>query len=133
MGINYYHVNKRCEKCGAVGDKKHIGKSSFGWQFHFRGYRDDNIISYIDWIKELQDQKKIILDEDGEEMSLDDFKKMVMDKLDGINHYNVVLNLPMTDKEKSHCAARSNVPVGGLADRTWKDNGGHAFTDWEFS
>ena len=37
MGTNYYAETKKCSLCGR-SEKIHIGKSSAGWRFLFRGY-----------------------------------------------------------------------------------------------
>lgn len=132
MGTNFYHQRKKCETCGSTGYQKHIGKSSCGWQFHFRGYRDEELISYEQWLKELDNPEKEIVDEYDRLIPLEDFKAMVEMKKDGLNHCNVVLNCPMTKKEREYCSERPKTPIGDISERTWKDNEGHPFTDWEF-
>lgn len=49
MGTNFYVVTKRCELCGKVEEKKHIGKSSFGWCFALHIYPKDGINTLKDW------------------------------------------------------------------------------------
>lgn len=39
MGTNYYLRTDVCERCNRCREKIHIGKSSAGWPFLFRGYR----------------------------------------------------------------------------------------------
>jgi len=82
MGTNYYVNNNYCEHCKRFDDSEHIGKSSFGWQFSFHATFE--IKSYKQWLEYLED--KIIVDEYGEIISLEDFKKMVEEKKDGKNH-----------------------------------------------
>ena len=56
MGTNYYLVN-RCSCGEAVKDKIHLGKSSAGWSFMFRGYKKyeedlpygDQVTNYSEW------------------------------------------------------------------------------------
>jgi hypothetical protein len=140
MGINYYHQSLPCKCCGGIKEKTHIGKSSSGWQFHFRGYRDPldgnkDILSFDDWIKEFADTTKEIVDEDGKVMSTDDFMTLVIEKKkECLNHYNIVCGVPMNGDEKAYLWTRSHLyPCEGVQNRTWKDDEGYAFTDWEFS
>lgn len=39
MGTNYYLHTDVCKHCKRSADRVHIGKSSSGWPFLFRGYR----------------------------------------------------------------------------------------------
>ncbi len=112
MGTNYYHKRNICPECGRY-DEAHIGKSSAGWQFSFRGYSE--LRSYKDWIKELE-RHGTIYDEYGRGMSLKEFKLMVNTKRKGQNHY---------DYCKIH---HSN----SMQDQ-WKDSKGFSFQSNEFS
>lgn len=53
MGTNYYLAKPahKCSECGEEhgGEREHIGKSSAGWAFSWRGYRDRGIASVADW------------------------------------------------------------------------------------
>jgi|SRR3990167_11567317 len=133
MGTNYYHRSKPCKECNRCGEEKHIGKSSCGWQFHFRGYRDDGINSYADWLKIFKETGAEIVDEYGDVISLADFKKLVKSKKGEMNHYNIVFNTPETDVELFHHKRYRNIiRDDDFKNRCWKDAEGHAFTDWEF-
>ena len=92
MGTNYYAIEK---KPSLYKKPIHIGKSSCGWKFLFRGYQDYNLedfacdyrgsttinINSIDeWKDYLKSDKVIILDEYDQEISYDDFFKLVEDK-----------------------------------------------------
>lgn len=134
MGTNYYLKNKPCETCGHYKNQKHIGKSSYGWQFHFRGYREESIVTFLDWMEEIKDPKKIIVDEYGKEISLEEFTKLVELKKSGLNHCNIVTNNPMTELESKYLDQRNpNIYGKNIRDNVWKDNHGNAFTDCEFS
>ena len=78
MGTNYYARSKICKECGRH-DELHIGKSSGGWKFHFRGYRDSwedvDIRSKKEWEEYLKD--KHIFNEYDEEVSYEDFFNLV--------------------------------------------------------
>ncbi len=97
MGCNYF-----CED-------KHIGKSSFGWQFYFE--RHEGLTSYDEWMEYLKD--KPIYDEIGDNISLEDFKKKIEGKVQGMNH---------------HTACK----VEGY-DSTYNDEKGYTFVTREFS
>ena len=112
MGTNYYHKRNICPTCGRH-DEAHIGKSSFGWQFSFRGYSE--IRSYKDWIKELENNGTIY-DEYGRGMSLKEFKLMVKLKSKGKNHYD-------------YCKIHH---PDSMSDQ-WKDERGFSFQSNEFS
>ena len=120
MGTNYYHRTEICECCGRYNER-HIGKSSAGWQFSFRGYKGSeqqpNITSWEEWKKELQTHGKIF-NEYGKEVSFEEFVNMVEGKQSidtNKNHY---------DYCKDH---------GWLAQTDWKDPEGYSFGSSEFS
>jgi len=79
MGTNYYFKK---------GDELlHIGKSSSGWSFSFRGYRGLGIKSEKDWenmFSKNPDGK--IIDEYGREVTKKNFWNLVESKRDGKNH-----------------------------------------------
>jgi hypothetical protein len=112
MGTNFYHVT-RSGLLGLFGmtERKHIGKSSKGWQFGFRGYVERRDVgmnktvvigSWKDWQKVLRKGK--IVDEYGKRWSYAEFVKMV------------------------------ELTYGGLTDRDddWKDAEGWGFSTREF-
>jgi hypothetical protein len=84
MGTNFYLV-KRCS-CGEaiVGDKIHLGKSSAGWSFSFRGYRGPynpyQVENIQEW-KDLIEQNCYELeDENGNKWDIDEFYKISIGK-----------------------------------------------------
>lgn len=135
MGTNYYIQSKACNSCGHCKNEKHIGKSSYGWQFHFRGYRDQQIVSFQDWIKEINEPNTSIINEYGEKISCCEFIEMVNSKKDEMNSYNINVQFPMNEKERRYLNERlTKYPSdNSYSDRSWKDNEGHSFTDQEFS
>ena len=114
MGTNYYHRTEVCEKCGRYDDR-HIGKSSGGWLFNFRGYPPDEwqpsrpvIKSYQDWLAILESGGEIY-DEYNRKVTLDEFKRVVAERGDDpLNHFY-------------EC------------NDGWLDHDGHPFSDTEFS
>lgn len=76
MGTNYYVKTNECKCCNRY-DERHIGKSSVGWAFNFRGYVDDNLSlrSWQDWKLFLKD--KTIFTEYGQEVEYDNFVGMI--------------------------------------------------------
>jgi hypothetical protein len=129
MGTNYYHRTNICNHCNRY-EEKHIGKSSAGWQFSFQGYKEDisRIMSFEDWKRELQTKGVIgvICNEYGEEISFEDFVKMVEDKQTG--KFN---NKPNRNRY-DYCLENRNV-YGYDMSREWKDKEGYSFTFAEFS
>lgn len=98
MGTNYYLVPAAnpCPTCGHDGSRDlHVGKSSAGWVFAWRGYRSDewnptpagrDLTSPSDWFDFLAEQVeagKVIRDEYDREISLDDFRSRVEAKRRG--------------------------------------------------
>ena len=79
MGTNYYAVERRVTLNRRI---LHIGKSSAGWKFAFRGYlnKDDIVIKSVEDWKEFLKGDYAILDEYDREISYDDFFKMVEEK-----------------------------------------------------
>lgn len=61
-------------------DYKHIGKSSYGWLFLFQFQKEwSDYNSVMNWLKNNQDEYTIVNEED-EEVSFEDFKRLVDDK-----------------------------------------------------
>jgi hypothetical protein len=132
MGTNYYLKSKPCYACGHSKNEKHIGKSSFGWQFHFRGYPEDSLVSFDDWMREFADENKVIVDEYGQNVKLQELIDLIESKKDGLNHYNVICGHPMTKKEREYCKERQHItPYYDEKDK-WKDDKGYAFSGYEF-
>lgn len=88
MGTNYYFNEDVCPHCNRPANVVHIGKSSMGWKFSFRGYfglscpfgRESDIRSFADWKEIFQNLDGRITNEYGEEISVEDFCKMVESK-----------------------------------------------------
>ena len=122
METNYFHRTDICETCNRFKER-HIGKSSIGWQFSFKGHNEihPEIYSFEDWKRELQADGKIFT-EYGEEVSFEDFVKLVEAKKamsDNKSHYD-------------YCLAEHTVR-GYNMNNDWKDDDGHSFTFSEFS
>ncbi len=124
MSTNYYHRTNICEHCNRY-EEKHIGKSSGGWEFSFQGYDAEHrrpvIMSFENWKREFQADGKIF-NEYGEEISFDDFVKLVEDKQGGtfnnrpnLNHYDYCV-------EQGH-------DIGN----DYKDDEGYSFSLRDFS
>uniref|UniRef100_A0A6M3XVU4 Uncharacterized protein n=1 Tax=viral metagenome TaxID=1070528 RepID=A0A6M3XVU4_9ZZZZ len=109
MGTNYYLRKGICKECEHPKEELHIGKSSCGWTFIFQAHDEPFIHSANDWKNELP--KGRIFDEYGEEISEDDFWKMVK------------------DKEK----AKHDLAEDYSDENDWLDSEGNSFTRREFS
>lgn len=122
MGTNYYQRINICEHCNRY-DERHIGKSSAGWQFSFRGYLPENgfqlpaIISFEDWKKTLQAEGKIF-NEYGQEISFEDFVKMVE---------------TLRSQPNNHCDYCKKNGLVSSENSDWKDKDGYSFSSYEFS
>jgi len=85
MGTNYYVHFECCSHCGRPASKEHIGKSSMGWSFSFHG--TDEIRSWKDWQKVLENPANRIFDEYEREMPFDEFKALIeKKKIERFNH-----------------------------------------------
>ena len=131
MSTNYYQRTDICDKCNRYKEK-HIGKSSAAWQFFFRGYVDwanePKIRSFEDWKRELQkeDSDSKIFNEYGEEISFEEFVKMVEDKQTG--KFGDTPNKSHYD----YCMENKDVHDYDIS-KDWKDRNGYSFTSNEFS
>lgn len=124
MGTNYYAYVNTCEHCGRSDDKRHIGKSSHGWTFSFRGYRplaysEDNtqIESYSEWQAWLRKNNAVIKDECGLVITLGYFLALVEVKKTQPNNYTLYCQ----EHHKEHAAKDC-----------WLDADGNSFTGNEF-
>lgn len=127
MGTNYYQRTDICKCCNRYKER-HIGKNSAGWEFSFQGHNNEDypeIYSFEDWKRELQADGKIF-SEYGEEISFEDFVKLVEEKQNG--KWNDRPNLNHYDWCKEHSEER-----GYSMDNDWKDKEGYSFTFSEFS
>lgn len=106
MGTNFYIKEP-------TGDKIHIGKSSGGWRFIFRGY--EGLKTWSDWKKKLEGSEDIF-DEYGDQVSYDSFVKMVEESTSGKSHYQYLM-------ENWRCCLSTE----------WEDNEGFSFTSLDFS
>jgi hypothetical protein len=118
MGTNYYQLTDRCEHCKRC-NRRHIGKSSFGWTFTFHAIPDDRIESYADWLRELEKQPDIE-DEYGNPVTVEEFKQLVESKKSQeMNHTTYC----MTNGHDREYAMRN----------CHLDDEGHSFSKGEFS
>ena len=140
MGTNYYaHINV-CGCCNRPEKKLHIGKSSMGWTFTFRGYKEYDfdeqeyrevgreIKSYKEWLKVLSKSNVRIFNEYNEEVSLEEFKFLIRSKKkEKHNHAKMILeehpamNNPWGEK-----------PSEEEKNRHWLDSEGNSFSGHVF-
>lgn len=78
MGTNYYAREGICKECGHAKKETHIGKSSGGWTFSF--HASEEMRSAKLWYMFLNQKDVKIFDEYDEEISLEEFKKLVESK-----------------------------------------------------
>ena len=127
MGTNYYARYNICEHCGRYAEL-HIGKSSMGWSFSFRGYRPSDwgderpvIVTEADWKEWLANNPHQITDEYGEEVTDDEFWRWVESKRELQGHYE-------------WCVQNISQLGSDYMKDTWTDQEtGSSFTGSEFS
>lgn len=103
MGTNYYASSPNLGE--GIGRYYHVGKSSLGWKFCFRGHPDLGITSFDDWMVVLGDGNCVIRDEYGEDLSSAELlfkicRKMIENGFGG-DRRDPVWNVPFTDSEFS--------------------------------
>lgn len=140
MGMNFYVEYNRCSCCERH-DVLHIGKSSFGWTFSFRGYDPERndfndvpegicIKSEEDWRDFLNQEDILIKDEDGEIWSNDDFWEKVESKRDA--KYNHTIECRNGGDEACSFEVRTWTREHGWKD-CWIDEKGNSFSGTKFS
>ena len=127
MGTNYYVATNHCECCKRYDEEFHIGKSSMGWAFSFRGYPTFKLESWKQWKEFLKD--KTIMDEYGDSMTYDSFVDMVETyKAPGyINPHNGRKNQLHNEAGKKDKYPWFN------PEYDWDDEDGYSFSSREFS
>lgn len=125
MGTNYYVAENRCDCCQRYDRTNHIGKSSWGWSFSFRGYREERLTSWQEWREFLQD--RLIVDEYGDFIDYTDFCHMIE-----------TVKAPGFVREDGHQNLQHNAE-GKRAPRPWfdpeydwDDEDGYSFSSREF-
>ena len=131
MGTNYYVVENHCESCNRYDQKYHIGKSSVGWAFCFRGYKGNSeqhtLTSWAEWKEFLKDQ--MIRDEYGQSVDYDDFCKMI-ETVKSPNYINPNGKRNLQHNEEGRSQSRYN---WFNPEYDWDDPEGYAFSSREFS
>jgi hypothetical protein len=126
MGTNYYVAKNRCECCNRYDLEYHIGKSSYGWAFSFRGYRAERLVTWQAWREFLREQT--IVDEYGDVIDYDWFVDMIQThKAPGFQRPDGHVNLQHNEQ------GRIDQRPWFDADYDWDDEDGYAFTSREFS
>lgn len=80
MGTNYYAHIGCCDKCGRPDRKLHIGKSSYGWAFLLATHPLEGIHDWPDWERELAKPGVRIINEYGDNCTLDDLRNTVTNR-----------------------------------------------------
>jgi hypothetical protein len=121
MSTNYY-LEDKCTHCGR-SDQIHLGKSSAGWTFTFRGDKENGIVDFASWLKRIDDclenQSHIIVNEYGDPVIRYELLELIDSKKNEKNNHALYV-----EKEYSE----SFSPF-----KDWTDSGGNSFTDCEFS
>lgn len=129
MSTNYYVAENRCDCCQRYDRIYHIGKSSSGWSFSFRGYRSfkgERLSSWQEWKEFLREC--LIVDEYGNIVSFNDFCTLVETvKAPNYINKNGHRNLQHNEEGKNKIRPWFNPMTD------WDDSDGYAFTSKEFS
>ncbi len=127
MGTNYYARVKCCDACGRY-DELHIGKSSAGWKFSFRGYKehDPPIVSETGWREFLRTAR--IFDEYGKEVAYDEFWANAKhpQRANMRDHIDYCLS---SDRWHDRESVQRRLASGD----EWHDDQGNSFSGTEFS
>ncbi|MEL6493567.1 MAG: hypothetical protein AAFQ41_00405 [Cyanobacteria bacterium J06623_7] len=129
MGTNYYLRFNTCPNCDRANEL-HIGKSSGGWRFSFRGYIDsfdvEELIPDKLPIKNIQDWRRVIDREDCR----------IFDEYE-TEHTKESFYSLITQKSglQSHAAYvhQNAIKYPEYLDDNWHDDWGNSFTSTEFS
>lgn len=125
MGTNYYVVKDVCNCCNRYDEEYHIGKSSVGWSFSFRGYKSENLTSWNSWKDFLKD--KHIKDEYGETISYDDFVTMI----ETVKSPSYVNTNGRKNLQHNEAGKKDKYPWFD-PEIDWDDSNGYSFTKREF-
>lgn len=152
MGTNYYWTENVCECCGRK-DLIHIGKSSYGWAFSFRGHSTTDKWKYLP----TEAGNEICLEYEVELYSWKQYKEFLKNKII-YNEYNEIVDynwfVDFVENEKSPnfvnettglknlnhiyeilSNPRCNTIHSEYSDRNlhWNDEDGYSFSSTEFS
>lgn len=100
MGMNYYTKTNTCATCGHKPEGIHLGKSSYGWQFSFQyngGEYYKNVEEMREWLKD-----KKIENEEGSEVSHEEFWAMVKEKQENPANKNHALEMIKSNQSSYH-------------------------------
>lgn len=152
MGTNYYFERVDLNK------KWHIGKSSYGWEFHFEAQPELDVYSSTQWIKYIKDGLSQtswkmyaptskyncrIVNEYDEEVLFEDFMKIVLTEerqkgFDGelTNHFRYLQEVEF--KTARDMRLQHGIPVNIKLEEVqpancWLDNEGYSVSLGEFS
>jgi hypothetical protein len=137
-GTNFFFTTEPCPYCHRSSEKIHIGKSAYGWSFSFQGHPDLEIMSYCAWLYKFKYTPGwIIVDENDEAISYEDFTSMVEHKKFGKNHARIFKGIPPYTKDEETYIEGHEIrqlwPEEYGASHYWLDDDGNSFTSHEFS
>jgi hypothetical protein len=126
LGTNYYVVRDHCEHCHRCDKEYHIGKSSYGWSFSFRGYRNEGLDSWKNWKNFLKDE--VIMDEYGDIIPYEKFVEMI----ETYKSPNYIREDGRKNLQHNQ-EGKSSVHRWFSDEYDWDDDDGYAFSAREFS
>ena len=145
MGTNYYVTLKETDddkffdysEFGSIGSNRtikfaslHVGKSSYGWAFHYRGYRQLGLVSFDSFRDFINESNRLLVDEYGEIQDKDKFHQMILT-------YKSPMYINKTgDINKDHmdyCISHRSLSLETIREQMWHDNMGYSFWESNFS
>lgn len=130
MGTNYYVAKNKCSCCNRYDREYHIGKSSFGWAFSFRGYRSERLVSWQAWRQFLENN--MIVDEYGDFIDYAEFCHMIEnEKAPGYVRSDGRRNLQHNEEGRKRDGEHRWPWFNPEYD--WDDPEGYSFSSREFS
>ena len=124
MGTNYYVAENSCDCCNRYDEAYHIGKSSVGWAFSFRGYRPERLVSWTNWKEFLKD--KDIRDEYGQRVNYEWFVHMI-ETVKSPGHIREDGQRNLVHNQEGRASNWFN------PEYDWDDDQGYSFSSREFS
>lgn len=107
----------------------HIGKSSYGWAFHYRGYRNVGLDSNKSFKEFIDEPNRIIIDEYGEIVDKDEFHTMI----ETVKSPTYVINGQINKDHMNYCIQESSLSMETIQREMWHDELGYSFWENNFS
>ena len=144
MGTNYYitlnetdsdaHIDEASfERIGGNRTIRfatlHVGKSSYGWAFHYRGYRHIGLDSFDSFKEFIDDPNRVLIDENGEIQDKNEFHDMLLTHKSQ-NYRNVAFR---NKDHMNYFIEENSLSLATIKREMWHDDNGYSFWENNFS